>query len=382
VEKREAVRVKNVVGRLIALALGVVAAALLAEVCIRFVAPQPLQHIQLDDQLYFVNRPSARFLYAKENEYSVDVAYNAWGFRGPIPDPSPAPGVTRILLVGDSQTEGLQVPYEETYGAVLRRDLERLLPDRRFEVINLAVSAYGTHQEVLTLRRYGARVRPCWVVLGLYPGNDLSDNVRLPLVTEDAGGVGLAEHRFTFARRLWLGTKIWLASISHLYTLSVWQIKALLSRPLLTQAGLLEPSSPVVEGESRPLRITEQLLLIAGRDARSLGAQLVVLVIPERSQVLRPEESARSALDDIEQQFVSWFEREEILHVEALTPLRGARRRGENPFFRRDGHLNSAGHRVVGETLARRLVPLLQQESSGNPPACAREPSRQGTRAR
>src|SRR3989442_787839 len=177
-ENREAVRVRTVAGRFVALALGVVVTALFAEIGIRFVAPQPLQHIQLDDQLYFVNRPFARFLYAKENEYSVDVAYNAWGFRGPIPDPSPAPGVTRILLIGDSQTEGLQVRYEETYGAVLRRDLERLLPDRRFEVINLAVSAYGTHQEVLTLRRYGARVRPSWIVLGFYPGNDLSDNVR------------------------------------------------------------------------------------------------------------------------------------------------------------------------------------------------------------
>jgi hypothetical protein len=133
---------------------------------------------------------------------------------------------------------------------------------------------------------------------------------------------------------------------------------------------------------SRPLRITEQLLLIARRDARNLGAQLVVLVIPERSQVMRPEESAHSGLDALEQQFVSWFEREEILHVEALTPLRGARQRGENPFFQRDGHLNSAGHRVVGETLARRFVPLLQQESSENSRACARELSAQGARAR
>jgi len=376
------VRVGTVAGRLVAVALGVVVGVLIAEVGIRFVAPQPLQHIQLDDQLYFVNRPFARFLYAKEDEYSVDVAYNAWGFRGPIPDPSPAPGVTRILLLGDSQTEGLQVRHAETYGAVLARDLERLLPDRRFEVVNLAVSAYGTHQEVLTLRRYGARVRPCWIVLGLYPGNDLSDNVRLPLVTEDASGVRLAEHHFSFGRRLWLGTKVWLASISHLYTLSVWRVKALLSRPLLSQVGLLEPSSPLVEGVSRPLRITEQLLLIARRDARNLGAQLVVLVIPERSQVMRPEESAHSSLDAIEQQFVSWFEREEIPHVEALTPLRGARQRGVNPFFQRDGHLNSAGHRAVGETLARRFVPLLQQESSDSSRACARELSAQGARAR
>ena len=108
---------RTVAVRLVALALGVVVGVLIAEVGIRFVAPQPLQHIQLDDQLYFVNRPFARFLYAKEDEYSVDVAYNAWGFRGPIPDPSPAPGVTRILLIGDSQTEGLQVRYDVRSGA-------------------------------------------------------------------------------------------------------------------------------------------------------------------------------------------------------------------------------------------------------------------------
>ena len=104
---------------------------------------------------------------------------------------------------------------------MLRRALERLVPERRFEVVNLAVSAYGTHQEVLTLRRYGARVRPCWVVLGFYPGNDLSDNVRLPLLAEDASGVRLVEHHFSIGHRLWLGTKVWLASVSHLYTLSV-----------------------------------------------------------------------------------------------------------------------------------------------------------------
>src|SRR5215813_5784793 len=176
------------VAHLVAVVFGVAVALTVAEVAIRLVAPQPLQHIQLDDQLYFVNRPLAHFTYAREREYSIDIAYNAWGFRGPIPNPNAPPDVTRILIIGDSQTGGLQVRYEETYGAVLQRHLERLLLGRRVEVVNLAVSAYGTHQEVLTLRRYGSRVRPCWVVLAFYSGNDLSDNVRLPLVTDGANG--------------------------------------------------------------------------------------------------------------------------------------------------------------------------------------------------
>jgi lysophospholipase L1-like esterase len=338
---------------------------IVAEVGIRFMAPQPLQHIQLDDQIYFVNRPFARFTYARGGEYSIDVTYNAWGFRGPIPDPNPVANVTRILLIGDSQTEGLQVRHEETYGAVLQRALEGLVPGQRFEVVNLAVSAYGTHQEVLTLRRYGARVRPCWVVLGFYPDNDLSDNVRLPLLAEDANGVRLVEHHFSIGHRLWLGTKVWLASVSHLYTLSVAQIKAILSRPLLARVGLTEPVSPDVEGASRPVRLTEQLMLIAQRDARGLGARLIVLVIPERSQVLRLEEAPRSGLDAIAQQFASWFDREAVLHLEALAALRAAQQRGEPPFFQIDGHLNSTGHRVVGEALAHWMVQAIQREAGG-----------------
>jgi hypothetical protein len=35
--------------------------------------------------------------------------------------------------------------------------------------------------------------------------------------------------------------------------------------------------------------------------------------------------------------------------------------------------MNPTGHRVVGETLARRLVPLVQRESGQRSAACARE---------
>jgi hypothetical protein len=121
------------------------------------------------------------------------------------------------------------------------------------------------------------------------------------------------------------------------------------------------------------MRVTEQLLRLARDGARNLDARLVVLVIPERSQVMRAEGSPPTGLDDIEQHFIAWFAREGILHVEALASLRGALRRGEDVFFQRDGHLNAAGHRVVGELLARQLAPLLGRESSGYSGACTGE---------
>jgi hypothetical protein len=50
--------------------------------------------------------------------------------------------------------------------------------------------------------------------------------------------------------------------------------------------------------------------------------------------VLRLEEAPRSGLDAIAQQFVSWFDREAVQHVEALAALRAAQQRGEPPFSR------------------------------------------------
>jgi hypothetical protein len=38
------------------------------------------------------------------------------------------PGVVRVAVVGDSFTEAMHVPYEQTFCAVMERDLARCLP--------------------------------------------------------------------------------------------------------------------------------------------------------------------------------------------------------------------------------------------------------------
>lgn len=341
-------------------------AALVAmELTVRWLAPQPLQHIQLDDELYFVNRPDLTFTYARADEYAIPVAYNAWGFRGPIPPEHRPPGTTRILLLGDSQTEGLQVALDQTYGAVLRREVERRLPGRRVEVVNLAVSAYGTHQELLTLTRHGPRLRPDLVVLGFYPDNDVADNVRLPLVADDDGRTRLVAHRFSPRHRLLLGTKIWIASRSHLYVLTTQGLKRLLSWRWLAAIGAVEPpaNAPVTaagDGLARATRITTDLIRMLHREAERLGAPLVVLTIPSKLQVLDEPASSSLEADRVEAAFVAGFERDGIAHVETLAALRRAQRGGIAPFFRVDGHLNALGHRVVGEALAEFLLPRLR----------------------
>jgi hypothetical protein len=70
-------------------------------------------------------------------DYSIPVHTNALGFRDREHEPAKPAGVVRIALLGDSLVEALQVPLEQTAGALLEAQLnaEENQP-ARYEVLN------------------------------------------------------------------------------------------------------------------------------------------------------------------------------------------------------------------------------------------------------
>jgi lysophospholipase L1-like esterase len=87
---------------------------------------------------------------------------NRNGLRGAeLATPKPA-GVFRIALVGDSVVEGVGLEREED---TLPVQLERLLADRRIEVINAATRGYNTQAEVELFRRRVLPYEPDLVIV-------------------------------------------------------------------------------------------------------------------------------------------------------------------------------------------------------------------------
>jgi len=80
------------------------------------------------------------------------------------------PGVTRIVVLGDSFTFGEDVGDAETYA----QRLEQSLPGT--EVINLGVHGYGHDQMLVTLREEALRYKPDVVLLG-FVYDDMERNV-------------------------------------------------------------------------------------------------------------------------------------------------------------------------------------------------------------
>lgn len=108
--------------------------------------------------------------------YSDD-HFNSTGMRDVEHAIAKPAGVYRIALLGDSATEGLQVPLEATYA----RQLERAYRARGInaEVLNFGCSGYSTGQEVLQYEHEIAQYKPDLTIL-LYNRGDGTENTRKP----------------------------------------------------------------------------------------------------------------------------------------------------------------------------------------------------------
>ena len=101
--------------------------------------------------------------------WGTEVAVNAHGFRGPERELDGA-GRARWIALGDSVTFGNDLAYDETWPALLERELAR--GGAAVDVLNLGLGGYDTAQELATLEELGLEFRPARVVLG-YCVNDL-----------------------------------------------------------------------------------------------------------------------------------------------------------------------------------------------------------------
>lgn len=172
---------KRILGVAALVVASVLASAALSEILARAVLPRPRYFAlwQWDPVLGHAPVPSTSMRIDWWVSESLPVTHyqtNSWGFRDREFHEGRTDGVGRVLVVGDSFSEAVEVEADERFSAVLERRLTR--PDRPVEVWNMGVGDYGTAQEYLLLREYVRRVSPDVVVLQVFPLNDVVNNGR------------------------------------------------------------------------------------------------------------------------------------------------------------------------------------------------------------
>jgi hypothetical protein len=347
-----------------------------------------------DEYRGFALRPGAKGWFRSEGESYIQI--NSAGLRDREHAKIKPPNTLRLAILGDSYAEALQVSIDQTFWAVLERELAKCsyLSGRQVEVINFGVSGYGTAQELMTLRHKVWDYSPDVVTLAFLTGNDITDNVRAfgadpmrpyfvyrngELVLDDSFR-NLAAYR---ARQTVVaGMGYWAINYSRVVQLTNAAqhkiAKYIRSTPREVveardkddEVGLddrvySEPSDPLWQDA---WRVTEGLILLMRDEVRKKGADFLVVTLSNAAQVY-PDPSVRRA-------FMERLGIRTLLYPDLRIRTLGEREgfavlnlapkfqayADQNKIFLHGfypnmggGHWNAQGHRLAGETIAQIL---------------------------
>ncbi|MHC4549836.1 MAG: SGNH/GDSL hydrolase family protein [Planctomycetota bacterium] len=277
--------------------------------------------------------------------YGIDawVTINEKGFRGPTVAYARPPGRKRVVVLGDSYVWGFGVGDDEVFTALL----DERMPDVEF--VNLAVSGYGTDQELLLFRDEGREYETDLVLL-VVAGNDFSGNLlrtqyviyHKPVFLEREGKLELANvpvPRTAWPKRLMADLAMRSYALNalnrYLYRRAHEQTRADAGPP--EEEPRPFPRTPAQKITVRLLRQLEREVT-AGQAGRRF---LVVLV---------------DGLGPLAEDLVGYLDAHGIASVDLGAYLDGADPMVHLP----DGfHWNVQGHKVVADVLAPCLRPYL-----------------------
>jgi hypothetical protein len=108
------------------------------------------------------------------DEFSTWVRINSRGLRDIEHEYDKPAGVYRVLVLGDSYMEALQVEMSEMFARRLHAELAVGTPP--IEIINTGVSSFGTDNQLLFFRHEGYKYQPDLVLLTFTTANDIREN--------------------------------------------------------------------------------------------------------------------------------------------------------------------------------------------------------------
>lgn len=341
---------------------------------------------------------SQRYGWPEHPDGYVLIATNNLGLReDSATSLAPDDGVTRILALGDSHTDGLLHNRESWPNVVEHTETPEL---RNIEVLNAGVTGYQPSQYLRWWQTRGRAMEPEVVVLGYYVGNDLITGVADSSAAEEEGTAAESDRTdeqdpsLTQAVFRAIRHRCRLCALASLVSHRLW-----LDGPTYEETMFVRGDDPgevsryvsalrhcigclwqSVEQQWRAhdtpglyeteLRATEQLLRELRDDVVASGASLLLVLIPTKLQI---EDAARAratetasilGVPDYGRSFEDTFEADVEGIAESLgigtVPIRHLleaehRATGRPMYYDADWHLNVHGSRIVGRAVAEAL---------------------------
>jgi hypothetical protein len=244
----------------------------------------------------------------------------------------------------------MEVPLEKTFVSIVRKQI-RDESKSQIDFVALSSQGYSTAQELLALNKFYDLLRPDYVVLFFYTGNDFEDNLRREFAYLDPNGnLVFPENQISRLKQQFLSFKRWMYESSYL----VFFFKNLLESYSAMNLGD-ESKNISARSKEYQFEITRKLVVEMKRFVEERGAEFGLVLFTNKHQM------REGHLEKTE--FIQHVCKEaRIPYVEVTHELR------PEHFFRADEHFTETGHRIVAERVYEYLArTFLRGDSAAHP---------------
>lgn len=340
--------------------------------------------------------PGAYYRHTKEG--FSEGYFNSHGFRDRERSYEKPANTYRILIMGDSQVEALQVSLTNSFPALLEQALNDRALSQRFEVLSLGQAGFGTAEEYMRYMNFGVKYSPDLVLVLFTTTNDFQDNSKvlswqLPRfyftfdqnknLVLDSSTLDAYEKDYTLLKRLFQRFK------QHSYLASLISERLFLLRTDL-QKTQLEAHAPAIEGMNDGAKvpefsglniflhdrsprweeafdITKGILLKFRSSVEERGARFILVTNPGAEQVY-PEMAEQlnrqyGRVFDYEQpnRILGEFAKKEAITLFELMPVFQSHHSETGAYLHgfgssRGGHWNERGHRLAAAEIMKFLI--------------------------
>ena len=153
----------------------------------------------------------------KSSEWNVKYSIDSFGFRDHDYTISKPTGTFRILMLGDSYTEGYGVELSESFSKQLESMLNGKSTGTKFEVINAGVGSYSPILEYLVLKYKGMQLSPDVVILNFDWSDPHDDQVYSELAVWNGSDVFAVRQPPPESKSLSAKVRYFMSQHSHVY---------------------------------------------------------------------------------------------------------------------------------------------------------------------
>ena len=354
-----------------------------------------------DPLLGWKTKPNLNTALVREGR-KILLTTNSKGFRGPEITYVPASDERRVLIVGKSFAQAVQVRFEELFSEQLKGFLADKLAES-VKVINTGTAGHSTDQQLLLFREEGVRYSPD-LTIAMFHDNDVWYNNQdyffdkakprfelsggqLVLTSTPVSKNPPKQVRTEFERSspgLISGAKAWLTSYSLFYQ---WIRERVRGNPLLFQLsvrwGLSGKNLSGIPDDFRvwkrhrdpdideAWKLTEKLLLQLKQEAEKAGSDFVVFYVPSRGAIVPSQWMAtlvRYGLADTQWNVNQVAEDLRALcqknKIALIEPTREFVAAANSPsgsqqkllYYVMDSHWTPEGHRVAAQVMAQWIL--------------------------